>query len=324
SLSCIMIQLFICYTIDFTPHIVFISLSGCFVCVGVLCEKFGVTLPGRIEAVRGSCLTIPCSFTIDDEHKKNLHSGCVALWKTVDGDNTVEFTKATTGDLTQKNCTTTVHEITQQQNGPVHLRVDCGTDNPLKYTFTTSVDIKVTEAPPTPTLTPPTLSVTEGESVSVQCSAPVPCLSLPPTLTWCPVLGDVQETLQQQQDETFVKVSTLNFTASHSHHEKNITCSAVYSKEDLSNILYLMTVSPSGPVAEHSNVTLRCSSDASPAVQIYRWYKADGGTHSLIGNSSVLLMKASKDTTVIYCVAQNNHGTDNSTLTQLDVQCMYY
>ncbi|XP_055020014.1 uncharacterized protein LOC129411857 isoform X2 [Boleophthalmus pectinirostris] len=48
----------------------------------------------------------------------------------------------------------------------------------------------------------------------------------------CP--GDIQETLQEQTDKTYVKVSTLTFTASHLHHKKNITCSADYSKEDSS------------------------------------------------------------------------------------------
>ncbi|XP_055019829.1 vascular cell adhesion protein 1-like isoform X2 [Boleophthalmus pectinirostris] len=79
-------------------------------------------------------------------------------------------------------------------------------------------------------------------------------------------------------------------------------------------------VSPSGPVTEHSNIILNCSSDANPAVQHYHWYKTDGGTHTLIGNSSVLNMKASRDTTAIFCQAQNELGTENSTVTQLDVQ----
>ncbi|XP_055084043.1 hemicentin-2-like [Periophthalmus magnuspinnatus] len=67
-------------------------------------------------------------------------------------------------------------------------------------------------------------------------------------------------------------------------------------------------------------MSLSCSSDANPAVQHYHWYKADGGTHTLIGNSSVLNMKASRDTTAIFCEAQNELGTDKSTVTPLDVQ----
>ncbi|KAK7887008.1 hypothetical protein WMY93_026629 [Mugilogobius chulae] len=143
------------------------------------CEDFGVYLPEQMEALRGSCLRIPCSFTVRDDHKNNLN-----------------------------------------------------------------------KAPATPTVTPPTVSVSEGNQ---------------PTNT-------------------------------------------------------RVTVSPSGPVTEHSNVSLTCSSDANPAVQHYHWYKADGGTHTLIGNSAVLNMKASRETTVIFCEAQNARGAENSTIIKLDVQ----
>uniref|UniRef100_A0A3B4BBX6 Ig-like domain-containing protein n=1 Tax=Periophthalmus magnuspinnatus TaxID=409849 RepID=A0A3B4BBX6_9GOBI len=294
-----------------------------------------VSLPQQLEAVRGSCLTIPCSFTVRNNVQHNfnedLHSGCRAEWRDANNvQTTVEFTRPTTGDLTQKNCTTTVYDITEQQGRGVRFRLDC--DNPLKWTFTLkTLNITVNEVPPTPKLTPSTVSVSEGQSVSVQCSVPVPCLSLPPFLAWSPVLGHIQETLQKQPDKTYVKVSTLNFTASDP--KIRISCSAVHSREDGKNITsYFLssvtdqprntrvTVSPSGPVTEHSNMSLSCSSDANPAVQHYHWYKADGGTHTLIGNSSVLNMKASRDTTAIFCEAQNELGADNSTVTDLDVQ----
>uniref|UniRef100_A0A3B4BBZ2 Ig-like domain-containing protein n=1 Tax=Periophthalmus magnuspinnatus TaxID=409849 RepID=A0A3B4BBZ2_9GOBI len=282
------------------------------------CHKFSVSLPPNIKALQGSCVTIPCSFQVENKYKTNLDSGCKVVWKDIT-ENTLLNTRKT-GDITQNSCSTTFHDIGHQHNQTYFFRVEC--DNLLKYTFREAgVNLQVT-APPTPTLTPPTVSVSEGQSVSVQCSAPVPCLSLPPTLTWSPVLGHIQETLQEQLDKTYVKVSTLNFTACPLHHKTNLSCSAVYSREDGTHVLSPMTVSPSGPVTEHSNMSLSCSSDANPAVQHYHWYKADGGTHTLIGNSSVLNMKASRDTTAIFCEAQNELGTDNSTVTDLDVQCI--
>ncbi|KAI9999940.1 hypothetical protein NQD34_011783 [Periophthalmus magnuspinnatus] len=294
------------------------------------CPKFSVSLPPNIKPLQGSCVTIPCSFQVENKFKTNLDSGCKAAWKDI-SDNTY-FNTGQMGNLTQKNCSTTFHDIGPQHNQKYFFRLEC--NNSLKYTFKEAgVNIQVTEAPPTPTLTPPTVSVSEGQSVSVQCSAPVPCLSLPPTLTWSPVLGHIQETLQEQLDKTYVKVSTLSFTASHLHDKKNITCSAVYSKEDSSlsltsvQIMSFVTyqprntsISPTGPVTEHSNMSLSCSSDANPAVQHYHWYKADGGTHTLMGNSSVLNMKASRDTTAIFCETQNELGTDNSTITFLTIQ----
>ncbi len=68
--------------------------------------------------------------------------------------------------------------------------------------------------------------------MSLKCSAPAPCLSHPPSLTWTPSLADSQETLQENQDKTEVKTSVLTFTASHLHHGKEISCTASYNKQD--------------------------------------------------------------------------------------------
>ena len=88
------------------------------------------------------------------------------------------------------------------------------------------------DVPPTPTLTPSTLKVEEGTSVSLKCSAPAPCLSHPPALTWSSSLGHSQESLQENQDGTKVQTSVLTFTASHLHHRLEISCTAVYNKQD--------------------------------------------------------------------------------------------
>uniref|UniRef100_A0AAV2M9M5 Ig-like domain-containing protein n=1 Tax=Knipowitschia caucasica TaxID=637954 RepID=A0AAV2M9M5_KNICA len=283
-------------------------MFGCFSLpssCGTVPRDFSVSLPRHMEALRGSCLTIPCSFTVRKTYEQDLTSDCRSEWRKTT-DSKVAFTRTTTGNLEQKNCTTTVRDITEEN-----------------------------QAAPTPTLSPPTVSVAEGQSVRLQCSAPVPCPSLPPTLTWSPVLGQVQVTLQQQEDNTYVQESTLSFTASHILHDKSITCSAEYRREDASvttasvqttpSVSYgprntNVTVSPSGAVAEHSHMSLSCSSDANPAVQHYHWYKADGGTHTSIGNSSVLHMNASRETTAVFCQAQNELGTHRSSVTSLDVQ----
>lgn len=91
------------------------------------------------------------------------------------------------------------------------------------------------DGPPRPTLTPSTPTAKEGTSVSLECSAPAPCPSRPPTLKWTPSLADSQETLQDNRDKTKVKSSVLTFTASHLHHKQEIFCTAIYSKQDGSN-----------------------------------------------------------------------------------------
>lgn len=85
--------------------------------------------------------------------------------------------------------------------------------------------------PPSPTLSPPTLGMREGASVSLKCSAPAPCLSFPPNITWTSGLGDSQRTMEELEEKDQVKTSVLNFTISCLHQRKEISCAATYSKK---------------------------------------------------------------------------------------------
>nr|XP_046254500.1 sialoadhesin-like [Scatophagus argus] len=300
-----------------------------------------VIMPQAIEALRGSCVTIPCSFEVRREFNVHLDQTCKALWKKA---NTVVFNSRNpqsstikgnfTGNLTNKDCTTTLNNMQPAHNN-YFLRVEC--DNTLKHDMIhQNLQISVRDDPPTPTLTPPTVRVMEGTSVSVRCSAPAPCLSLPPALTWTPHLGDSHETLQDNQDKTKVKISTLTFTASHLHHRQNISCSAVYTKQDGStessatksltaDISYSpkhtsVSVSPSGPVPEDSTVTLTCRTTANPAVVTYTWYRTDGDQETFIGTGHVLSITASEVRGPFFCKAENNLGAGRSNISHIDVQ----
>ena len=54
-----------------------------FVCVPVaLCiDPYSVTLPESVEAVRGLCVFIPCTFTIDRRFDKELQGDPKGIWR---------------------------------------------------------------------------------------------------------------------------------------------------------------------------------------------------------------------------------------------------
>ncbi|XP_074540097.1 myelin-associated glycoprotein-like [Halichoeres trimaculatus] len=307
--------------------------------------QFLVSLPQTIDVLRGSCVTIPCSFDVEDNHESNLDETCRARWHKGFAKGPLAFDSSNAqgstikgklnGDLLSKNCTTTLNNMRPEHNDDYFFRVHC--DNGLKYTYDNQhVQISVKDDPQRPTLTPSTLEVTEGTSVSLTCSAPAPCLSLPPTLTWTPGLGQSQETLQENRDKTKVQTSVVNFTASHLHNRLEISCTAVYRKQDGSTessvsssltaeITYApkvttVSASPSGPVQEDTNVNLTCSSDGNPTVRNYTWYRADGGLEVVIGTGQTLIFKALKDSDPVFCKAENELGAGRSNHTQIDVQ----
>uniref|UniRef100_A0A087XGJ8 Ig-like domain-containing protein n=1 Tax=Poecilia formosa TaxID=48698 RepID=A0A087XGJ8_POEFO len=275
----------------------------------------------------GSCVTVPCSFDVENNHEQNLNKNCKAIWK-------LENRNPITGDLTKKDCTTNFNNMQVLDTNNYFFRLEC--NNALKYNFKPPyVKIEVTDNFPSPTLTPSTLKIKEGESVSLTCSAPAPCLPHPPTLNWTPKLGDIQETLQENQDKTKFKTSVMNFTASHLHHEQNISCTAVYKKQGggsdaalttslIPDVLYspknvTVSVSPSGSVLENSNVSLTCSSDANPAEQNYTWYEVKAAQEIVTGTGNTLNTTVSTDRDIFFCKAQNDVGEERSNLSHIDV-----
>ncbi|KAF5906480.1 B-cell receptor CD22-like, partial [Clarias magur] len=68
-----------------------------------------------------------------------------------------------------------------------------------------------------------------------------------------------------------------------------------------------VSISPSGEIVEDSSVTLTCSSDANPPVEIYTWFKVNESSAVGSGQSYRALQSGQ-----YYCQAQNKHGSDRS------------
>uniref|UniRef100_A0A8C9S222 Ig-like domain-containing protein n=1 Tax=Scleropages formosus TaxID=113540 RepID=A0A8C9S222_SCLFO len=297
-----------------------------------------------IEALTGSCVLIPCSFHIPPEWDEYLEETVKGIWKRgFKGGETVFDSSVSgqenqiqghiTGDLLQKNCTTVLYYVKPEWVDHLFFRVE-GL-NSLRYSFDPPVYITVKDSPAKPQITPEKVRVKEGDTVSLSCSAPAPCPILPPTLTWTPRLNDsvsVTE-LQEKEDKTKYVSSVLNFTASYLHHNKEMSCSAVYSlqvdsSEKTSQNSFILdvqyppkntfvSVSPAGSLLEGHSVTLNCSSKANPAVKNYSWYIVTESGNKTVGSGQELIFNVSRDGGQYYCGAQNEHGTENSAMVVL-------
>ncbi|XP_072530165.1 hemicentin-2-like [Salminus brasiliensis] len=308
----------------------------------VWCREFSVTLPDRVEAVRGLCVLVPCAFEIGSGYEERFKRNLKGLWRKDGPDSHTVFDSTTPetnlikgeirGDLSMKNCTTLFYSVRSADSGRYYFRIE-GED---KYTYSNpSVYINISDSPPKPSVYVGQTEVEdrrllEGSSVSLICSALAPCPSNPPTLTWSPLpLNSIQE---QNQTTSFIS-SHLSFTASHLHHGLRINCSATYRLEkNMSRraqrgvVLHVeypprnttVSVSPSGPVLLGGSVSLSCSSDGNPAVLNYTWYRENG---EQIETGDTLTITETDDTHsgLYYCRAENQHGTQSSSV-QLDVQ----
>ncbi|XP_050960563.1 B-cell receptor CD22 [Labeo rohita] len=319
-----------------------------FLLKGVCCRDFNISLAGNIEALSGSCVIIKCRFEINETYDKDLtESAATGLWLK-DGTNGVnnqvfnssdpkpKFSGKITGKLHEKNCTTVFYNITSNHNGKYYFRIEG--NGGLKWTYAKeSTSINVIDSPPKPIVQlyveqkevqdqEEVLEVLEGSSVSLRCSAETLCSSPPPTLTWSSTPRiPLSESSRLQE-----LISDLNFTATHRQHRVTFTCTITYQLQDenktAQNNITLhvqyspkntsVSVIPSSSVLEGSSVTLICSSDANPAVLNYTWSRESEGQLEQLQTGHTLTFNRTdlKHRGWYHCTAQNQHGSQNSSV----------
>ncbi|XP_028825986.1 myelin-associated glycoprotein-like [Denticeps clupeoides] len=291
-----------------------------------ICSLFSLKLPAVLETLEGSCIVIPCSFSIPDDY--NLGIPATGLWskhsRWAKTENILNV--EILGQLTHKNCTTVLYNVTRAMEDQYFFRIETG----FKFTFNEHVTIKTRDVLPKPRVTPPSRQQ-EGSTIRVACSVASPCPQSPPTLTWRPALGDSVVTIQKKEDGTQEVSSVLSFISSSVHNGVDLSC--VVSSSDtrvavqetirLSVDYCPKNVSVSVTPAEWllgSDVTLSCFSDAHPAVESYWWFWENGNHSELVGQAADLNLNLTLRTMGRYwCRVQNRLGEANSTVVELRI-----
>ncbi|XP_064862998.1 sialic acid-binding Ig-like lectin 13 isoform X1 [Oncorhynchus nerka] len=322
-------------------------MSGVLACFGQ--RDLIATMPDRLDVLTGSCIQIPCLFDIPDQNKYTFNSTILTSGVWIKGNpyfgghpdsvifNSTEMVNRyqgkITGNMSQKNCTTVVFNVTTNYTNIYFFRIE---SQPFRATDPDkSVNIVVSDLPSSPILTV-SGEVKEGTPVSLNCSAVAPCPEHPPELTWTlPTQFTTENQLQENPDQTKSVLSTVTFTPSYLHHEKNITCTAVYpvgtsNKTAEHNMMLNVSfspkdtstsISPADPVLVGSCVNLTCSSTANPPVTNFTWFQISGGkTTQIASGQSYTLNVTVGNGGLYYCEGRNSHGCGKSNEVQLAIK----
>uniref|UniRef100_A0A3B3RZD8 Ig-like domain-containing protein n=1 Tax=Paramormyrops kingsleyae TaxID=1676925 RepID=A0A3B3RZD8_9TELE len=279
----------------------------------------------HLKALHGSCVLIPCTFQIPSKQENNLKAPVGMWWSNKGAPNAkiVFFSNKTqndiqgniTGNLFKKNCTTVLNNILMKWTGNFSFRIE---DSPPSPQVTINRDIMK--------------EGDSGDSVTLTCSAPAPCPSLPPTLSWTPRLSDSVTVFQENDDHTKNGSSVMTFTASHLLHKQEVKCTAVYrlqadnsERTSLTSVTLKVLYSPKNTlVLIGKDGSLTCRSDANPAVNNFTWYKVNGSEIEVVSYTQSLTCNITEVSGQYYCQAQNEHGLQNSSTVQPHCECKYH
>ncbi|KAM9713054.1 uncharacterized protein ACNS7B_023375 [Menidia menidia] len=303
-----------------------------------------ITAPKKLEALNGSCLRIPCSFTTD-QRTFNSSGTIYGVWIKSDSAfgekiHNIIFNSSKsenryqmniTGNLSQKNCTTLFFHLNTNQTDKYFFRIENGL-----FRATASCDpVKITIKD---SAWRPTINISgvlkEKKSVTVTCSAFTPCPHSPPELTWN-LQQHSHRQIEENTDGTFTSKIQETIILSDSHDGYNINCSVTYPVNGGERVKSAQTevtlsvsyapkdtsasISPSGLVSAGSWVNLSCSSRAKPPVSSFTWFQSSKGGAVRVAEGRFYRLNVTEmtDTGSYYCVAENVHGNHTSSWNNL-------
>ncbi|XP_020633538.3 B-cell receptor CD22 [Pogona vitticeps] len=308
-------------------------------------QAWSSTLPSTIQALQGSCVVIPCSFTYPGSRDswggkfsvawyQYRSRGYPEIYNSKSPDTILPEYQGRTevlGDLEMGNCTLSINPVRRDDSMSYYVWINPDSVRHRFYDIT--VQVEVVDSPSQLELSDPGL-MTEGDRTLVTCSTLHTCPLAPPRLTWN-LVGAKPVTIQERlAGGAWRTESGFNYTPSHKDHGKYLQCTATFPNQQQSrNGIYLqvkyspknaaISVVGNPVLKEGDSVTLRCSSQSNPPPISYRWFfgPRKAPLRAAGTGPEVRLTNIRRDSGPFHCVAENDVGMgEDSPPTYLNVE----
>uniref|UniRef100_A0A096M6S2 Ig-like domain-containing protein n=1 Tax=Poecilia formosa TaxID=48698 RepID=A0A096M6S2_POEFO len=313
-------------------------LSGAFGSEEKFCEKgdFCITLIKEVTGEAGLCVVIPCSYETDEQFTPRH----MVWYKTKDqkesrvfnSDNDKDTKAGFKGrvsllepDVSQRNCSIMINDLTESDSGNYHFRVKGnmnGKSDGFSYRKKTDVSVSALKQKPSVMIPP----LTEGQQVTLTCTAPGLCSGSPPKITWMwrgkgkkdsNIIGNTTA-LKTENLTAFTQrhSSTLTFNPTAEHHNTKLSCTVSFTagptvQEETLKVTYARKPQISGraSVKEGHYLNLTCSVDSFPPSEIKFSRKLIGNVLQEV-NASYYITNATRGDAGLYiCTAKHLNNT---------------
>ncbi|CAN9513873.1 unnamed protein product [Ophioblennius macclurei] len=312
------------------------------------------SVPDRVQALAGSCVVIPCSFSPPAPHPLQGRKRRVDVrlrfrggghlfplrstaFNSLDRDQVSrDFLGRTSlfGKIADGDCSVKIERISQDDPRVFEIALKTGDD--LLWGKPRSFNLDVNDTPEAPAVTGMS-SATEGQRVTLNCSVSFHCPSRPPALQWRWERGSLLNSTEPEELQTLhtephklTLLASISFTVSHQV-KPRLKCAADYpgAKTLTASRDLHITFSPKDvkvqvqtlTVHEGGSALLTCSCKADPPVTEYRWSYVQHGltVHLHQRTPTVRVLNVTRDMRV-RCTAQNLIGRGESIPTTLNIQ----
>uniref|UniRef100_A0A1B8Y6X5 Ig-like domain-containing protein n=1 Tax=Xenopus tropicalis TaxID=8364 RepID=A0A1B8Y6X5_XENTR len=287
-------------------------------------QQWSFSFPQSIQALKGSCVEIPCSYT----RPRTLRPPKVTWYLEGRKDYYTVFDSHDRGEAldtyrsrtklvlnTINSCTLHISNVRSDDEGSYIPEVD----NRDAYDLNgATVRITVIDAPSTINLQGPAVMM-EGIPVAIRCSVEHTCGSDPPTLRWNKRQYLPRTGKQHVSEGRWEALSEITYSPTYEDDETEIQCSATYPNGQTShkaaplNIIYApREVQIVMYEREDGGVDLKCSfSSSRPNVTQFTWLRNDLLIITQTA-ANIKLENAKENTGEYRCIAHNKAGNSSS------------